>query len=43
MDIPLGNIFEVTINSNKLYNYIEDIISQLKAQAEQIASLNVSV
>jgi hypothetical protein len=43
MDIPLGTIFEVTINSNRLYSYIEDILSQLRVHSEQIASLNLTV
>jgi len=43
MDIPLGNIFEVTINSNRLYSYIEDIQTQLNQHADKINSLNLSM
>lgn len=43
MDIPFGNIFEVTINSNKLYTYIEDILAQLKDHNEKINQLNATV
>lgn len=43
MDIPLGNIFEVTINSNRLYSYIEDIMAQLKDHTLHITQLHSSV
>lgn len=43
MDIPLGNIFEVTINSNRLYSYLNDILGQLKEQSERINGLGSAV
>lgn len=43
MDIPLGSIFEVTINSNKLYAYIEDILTHLRDHADKINDLTLTV
>lgn len=36
MEIPFGNIFEVTINSKKLYAFIEDILGQLRDHNHKI-------
>lgn len=43
MDLPTGNFFEVTINSNKLFSFIEDIFKQLKTQETQIESLSSKI
>jgi hypothetical protein len=32
MEIPCGNFFEVTINSNKLYSFILEINKQIQSQ-----------
>lgn len=32
MEIPCGNFFEVTINSNKLYSFILEINKQMQSQ-----------
>lgn len=40
MDLPLGNFFEVTINSNKLFAFIEDIFAQLKQHEMQLTAVS---
>lgn len=39
MNLPTGNFFEVTINSQKLFQFIEDINKQLKYQDTQLTAL----
>jgi hypothetical protein len=43
MDLPLGNFFEVTINSNKLFGLMDEIMARLKQHAAQLADLETSV
>ena len=37
--LPLGNFFEVTINSNKLFALINEMMGTLKDQAKHISAL----
>lgn len=39
MNLPTGNFFEVTINSQKLFAFIEDIHKQLQHQDRQLTAL----
>lgn len=40
MELPLGNFFEVTINSNKLYSFMEDFTRKLDTQDARIDELS---
>jgi hypothetical protein len=39
MELPIGNFFEVTINSNKLYSFMEDIMHKLDSQEGRVCEL----
>jgi tRNA(Phe) wybutosine-synthesizing methylase Tyw3 len=43
MNIPTGNFFEVTINSQKLFSFIEEINKQLKHQESQLVALSSKI
>ena len=40
MEIPNGNIFEVTINSNRLLSLIEELQEKLQNQQKMISHLS---
>lgn len=39
MELPIGNFFEVTINSNKLFSFMEDIMRKVDVQDARIGEL----
>lgn len=41
--LPVGNFFEVTINSNKLYALINEMMTSVKEQASRISTLELNI
>lgn len=41
--LPTGNFFEVSINSNKLYTYIQELTNKIQLQETRTADLTKKV
>lgn len=40
MELPLGNFFEVTVNTNKLAGFMDDVLRKVQTQSDRIDELN---
>lgn len=39
MELPLGNFFEVTVNTNKLAGFMDDVVRKVQTQSDRIDEL----